>query len=137
MTEAAKGVLNMKLRGVIDQKDMTDLMQGDGGLMSTGGLTLYDHSHKHVKQEMMTMAKEAARSIGAADWLSSLLAWLLVSYMTLMLLVVLAEATRAAMGLAAFGAEPPWPQPDDKEAPPDRRYGRSESFVGQQHSTML
>ena len=62
-TEAAKGVLNMKLRGVIDQKDMTDLMQGDGGLMSTGGLTLYDHSHKHVKQEMMTMAKEAARTL--------------------------------------------------------------------------
>jgi len=101
------------------------------------------------------------------DWGTIALAWIIVGYITIIVMVILAEATRAAMGLAAFGAEgsdsdfgydelydetsyiepskaaaPPTlgakPKPGaDKKDDEELNRSKSSSFVGQVQSAVL
>jgi len=90
------------------------------------------------------------------EWGTIALAWLVVGYIIIIILSILMEASRCAMGLAAFGADEPHDDakkplrpadaaavrpeaaPAPSGAPPGLRQGKPrESFVGQNVSALL
>ena len=78
------------------------------------------------------------------EWGTIALAWLVVGYIIIIVLSVLMEASRCAVGLSAFGADLPnddgatSPARKDLKPPSSLREGKPrESFVGQNMTAML